>query len=128
MSSALYVKVYTFIYKLDMIFLKTKGRGPGGICVLINLFTQNHAILKSTFFLGGVSNPNNPPYLRLCLDYRFIYTKPCYFKNSYKKMLSFQKVFKNMLTFKGLGVRLTLNRLGGGDVWRPHSSIFALAL
>ena len=49
MSSALYVKVYKFIYKLDMIFLKTKAEGAG-ICVL-----------------------------------QIIYTKPCYFKNSYKK-------------------------------------------
>ena len=85
MSSALYVKVYKFIYKLDMIFLKTKAEGAG-ICVLqIILFTQNHAILKTLI----------------------------------KKMLSFQKVFKNVLTFKGLGVRLTLNRLGVGALGAP---------
>ena len=51
--------------------------------------------------------------------WKFISLFISYFKNSYKKMLSFQKVFKNVLTFKGLGVRLTLNRLGGGALGAP---------
>ena len=87
MSSALYVKVYKFIYKLDMIFLKTKGRGPGGICVLIiDLFTQNHAILKTL--------------IKRCFHFR---------------------------KFSKICVR-AFNPKQAGGVWRPNSSIFALAL